>query len=225
MKNLWLFDIDGTLVNINKLHLAAYRRTYLDNGIRLSDKAILSTFGMTEKEMLDSVFSKIGLKYDQYLAEKIKREHQRNIFESINELNSIKPLAGVREFLTILSKHNQYAGIVTGNLKETAELILKKSKLSHFFRIIGYDDNKKSRKQIVKDAVFKAKRKFDFEKVIVIGDTIHDIEAGKHINAFTVAVATGSDKLQKLKAMSPDLALPNLKNYRKIVDAVPNLSS
>lgn len=223
MKNLWLFDIDGTLVNINKLHLATCRRTYLDNGIRLSDKAILSTFGMSEKEMIDRLFPKIRLKYGNGLAEKIKRQHQRNIFDSINELNSIKPLAGVREFLASLSNNNQYAGIVTGNLKDTAELILRKSKLFHFFRVMAYDDNKKSRKQIVKDAVSRAKRKFDFEKVVVIGDTIHDIEAGKSVNAVTIAVATGSDTLKKLKGKNPDFALSNLKNYKKIIKRISGI--
>jgi len=226
MKKLWLFDIDGTLININNLHLATYRRTYLDNGIKVPDKITLSTFGMTENEMHKSVFKKIGLRFNKNLAEKIKQEHQNNVLESIKALNYIKPLKGVLEFLAYLRKNKEYAGIVTGNLRKTAALLLKKSKLSTFFRVTSCDDNRKSRKQIVKDAIAKAKiRKFDFGRVIVVGDTIHDIEAGKYAHAITIAVATGSDSLQKLRSKKPDLIIPNLNNYKTIIEAVSRLSS
>ncbi|MBI1936247.1 HAD family hydrolase [Candidatus Woesearchaeota archaeon] len=220
MKNLWLFDIDGTLVDINRLHLESYKKIYLSNGIKVPDKVIISTFGMTEKELHKEIFKEIGLKYDSHLAEKMKKEHGNALFSSIREIRHIKPIKGVRELLDSMAKNKEFIGVVTGNIKENAMLILKKSRLAHFFSIIGYDDGGKSRKQIVKDTISRARKKFNFENVIVIGDTIYDIEAGKYAKAFTVGVATGSDSLGKLRNAKPDAALRRLTDYKKILRAL-----
>ena len=218
MKNLWLFDIDGTLVNINKLHLANYREIYLKHGIAVSDSLILSTFGMTENEMHKKIFNKLRLPCNEELIKRLNQEHVKGVLKSLNSLNAIKPLGSVLEFLSYLKNNKEYAGVVTGNLKETAEVILNKSGLDGFFSFVCCDDGKKSRKQIIKEAVKKAKsRNYDFKKVIVIGDTIHDIAAGKHANAFTVGVATGSDTLSRLRKAKPDVAVNNLKNFMVIL--------
>jgi len=68
---------------------------------------------------------------------------------------------------------------------------------------------------------------YDFKKIIVIGDTIYDVKAGKALKekyattgqyqVYTVAVSTGFHGMGKLKAEKPDLALPNLSQYRKIL--------
>ena len=221
MANLWLFDIDGTLVNINKIHMDTYRKIYLNNGINVSDELVISTFGMTENEIHKNMFHKMNMSYDKRLIEKIQDQHQKAVVESIKNLKSIAPLEGVTDCLNYLRKNDEYIGVVTGNIKKSAELILKKSKLDKYFSFLGCDSGNQSRKQIVLDAVEKARKlKYDFKKIIVIGDTIHDIEAGKIAGAITVGVATGSGVFAELKKAKADIVLRTLKNYRKIINKI-----
>ena len=61
-----------------------------------------------------------------------------------------------------------------------ARLILEKSGLSKYFDVSSFDDGLSTRAQIVQRAIERAKSmKYDFGKIIVIGDTAYDIEAAK----------------------------------------------
>jgi len=109
--------------------------------------------------------------------------------------------------------------IITGNLEKSAKLILDKANLRQFFDYLSCDDGKSQRKEIVQRAIDEANtQNYQFEKVIVIGDTTYDIEAGKYVNAFTVGVSTGSDNMNKLKESNPDLLLSSLTQYKSILD-------
>ena len=136
-------------------------------------------------------------------------------------VEKIEPLEGVVDFLTYLQNHKEYVGTITGNLKEPAKLILEKSDLRRFFSILSYDDGTKTREQILQHAIDEAKRqKYKFGRVVIVGDTTKDIEAGKYVNAFTVAVATGSDSLLTLKEKNPDIVLQTLRKYQHILEAI-----
>ena len=54
-----------------------------------------------------------------------------------------------------------------------------------------------------------AGRRFQGTDVLVIGDTVHDVSAGKAIGAATVAVATGHASVPELKAAGADCVLPS----------------
>jgi phosphoglycolate phosphatase-like HAD superfamily hydrolase len=125
------------------------------------------------------------------------------------------------EFLSQLRSNGEYVSAITGNLEEPARLILDRAGLTHFFDYLIFDDGKSERKQIVQRAVDEAKqRMYDFNKIVVIGDTTYDIEAGKHVKAFTVGVGSGSDDLEKLWAKNPDFLLPDLTYYKRILEAL-----
>jgi phosphoglycolate phosphatase-like HAD superfamily hydrolase len=57
-------------------------------------------------------------------------------------------------------------------------------------------------------------RRFDPASVFVIGDTPHDIEAGRAAGYFTIAVATGSHTVEELLAQRADLVLEDLASGR-----------
>ncbi len=219
MANLWLFDIDGTLVNINQVHTASYKLDYKDVLERdVSDKLIESTFGMSEIEMHTAVFRDLGIPHDQNVVDKIINGHSAN-FEKAIRSTKVKPLDGVVDFLTYLMDDKEHLGVYTGNIEGPARLMLDRAGVSKYFTILSFDDGNSKRWQIGQRAIDKAKELgYDFNKVVVIGDTTRDIDAGKLLNAYTVAVATGSDDFKKLDAEKPDLTLRSLKDYRKILE-------
>ena len=56
MANLFLFDIDGTLVNLTEVHVQAYLRAYEEvTGFRIPREQILRQFGKPERPMQDAV--------------------------------------------------------------------------------------------------------------------------------------------------------------------------
>ena len=233
MAYVWLFDIDGVLINITKdpkkdPHLKAYQRDYREVlGVEVPSAFIRNAYGMTHIEMHRYIISKPyialklkeqGLLFNDDLSRRLTDAHLPHLMEELQALKYIEPLDGVVKFLTCLQRNNQYIGVVTGNLKEPVDLILKRSGLGGFFSLISCDDGKSTREQILERAIDEAsKRKYDFNRVVVIGDTTRDIEAGKYINAFTVAVATGSEDLETLKGKNPDITLQSLNDYREIL--------
>jgi len=221
MKKLILFDIDGTLVNINKLYInsykAAYKKVY---GINVSSKTIINGFGMAEKEAHKEVLTDAGI-FDLSKVNEVIANHVLNMKEKI-EKTKIVPLKGVIDFLEYLKSNEDYiVGIISGNLEEIGLSILKNAGIYHYFSVFSLDDGRKrGRKGILRFAIATAKKKYSFSKIIVIGDTPKDIRVGKEIGIFTVGVATGSHKIGALKIENPDLVVPNLRNYRHILEAL-----
>ena len=50
----------------------------------------------------------------------------------------------------------------------------------------------------------------DRERVLVIGDTIRDIECARHAGVKVLAVATGHSSVAELAEHQPDVVLPDL---------------
>jgi len=206
MNILWLCDIDGTLVNITQVHLNTYKKLYKEiAGIEVTDEILLPTFGMSEHEMHPAVFKALRIKKDEKLIKKMLAAHPK-YFRTQLSANNIEPLSGVNEFLHKLKKRGEHCGIVTGNLKQNAELILQKAKLLSYFDFIATDDGTKVRWEIVRDAIEIARKKgYVWNKVVVIGDTMSDIEAAWRCAKETgeiiiaVAVATGTCTFAELK--------------------------
>ena len=216
-KHLWLFDIDGVLVNIDRLHTIAYRKDYSDVlGIDVSEELILSTFGLPEEALHENILKNIHIPYDQETIKKLLKA-RRNSFLEVLKAKEVKKLDGVTEFLSTLKNTGQVIGIVTGNTKHIAKLILEQAGILSFFQIIWTSKGNMQRWQIVQAAIDEAKQKgYSFDKTIVLGDTPHDIEAGKKVGAITVAVATGHVDIETLKAAQPNITLKSLKEYKEI---------
>jgi beta-phosphoglucomutase-like phosphatase (HAD superfamily) len=61
---------------------------------------------------------------------------------------------------------------------------------------------------------------FDKRNTVVIGDTPRDVEAGRLGGAYVVAVASGSDSVERLKVEGADVVLPDLADTAAVVAAV-----
>lgn len=223
MKNLYMFDIDGTLVDANHLHTISYKKAYkYVLGIDVSEQAIEDQFGEGERETHIAIFKELGIPFDESLASRITKTFSDQLIKSLQS-EKITPLDGVVQYLTTLRTNGDYLGVVTGNLEKQALLTLQNSGLRKFFSIVSYDDGTKSKEQIVGDALKLAKsERYQFGRIVVVGDTLHDIYAGKSINAFTVGVnsgARGSTTFELLEK-NADLALHGLREYKKIIAAL-----
>jgi len=213
---LWLFDIDGTLVNITPVHLATYQKMYHDIvGVVPSDAVFLSGFGMAEFEMHHFIFEKIGVT-DVSLIPRLISVHT-SYFQKELEHATVVPLPGAVGFLEALKRRGEQIAIVTGNLLENAERILRKAGLHEYFSFISCDSGGMKRWQIVVAAV----QKVEVDEVVIIGDTVHDIVAAREAahslgKKITVAVvATGTCTSKELKDARPDMYFKTLDDYKE----------
>ncbi len=124
-------------------------------------------------------------------------------------------MPGVLETLGILSQKGHFLmGVVTGNFEEAAWAKLERRKIRHFFRFGGFGSDSESRFELTRRALRRGKSllksKISNSDVLVIGDTVHDIAAGKKMGVKTAAVATGQTPVEELLRHSPDFLLRDL---------------
>lgn len=218
MTNLFLFDIDGTLVNLTEVHVQAYLRAYEEiTGFEIPREQILRQFGKPERPMHEEVFQELGIE-DKGRIDKVIQAFEKYDVEAIQSSN-IEPLPGVIDFLKHLVKTNEYSGIITGCIPTVGSSILRRLDLSGYFTIFSYDTGFPNRVEIVRNAIGQADaKKYNYQRVVVIGDTEKDIKSGKAVNAFTVGVATGH--APKSSLYEADLVLDSLIEYKKIMEAL-----
>jgi len=82
----------------------------------------------------------------------------------------------------------------------------------------------KTRADMVRRALAKAEeltgKQFQGKDIVIIGDSIRDIEVGKEFGALTIAVATGFHTAGELAARQPDYLFKSLRDYRKVIKAI-----
>jgi phosphoglycolate phosphatase-like HAD superfamily hydrolase len=104
-------------------------------------------------------------------------------------------LPGVKPLLDELSKTRNLVVLYTGDSPGVTQLVLKATGLSKYFKFSVYGTEAKSRVDMARLAIKKAEQltgdRFKGKDVVIVGDSVRDIECGKQLNALTIAVATG----------------------------------
>ncbi len=243
MTILTLWDIDGNLVDVFDCHTAAYQKAIKAIfGISISPEEIIKNYGKPAKENIAAPLRDKGI-LEEELNEKMQEifsiyysELERNISGQMQE-NSIF-LPGTKHLLEAVKSKKLPMGIVTGNNRIAAEIILRKTGLIKYFdlEISGFGDSKDSRSEIVRHAILAAKEKGIIDnnpRIFVFGDTPNDIIAAKHNGCISIAVI--KDKLSKdmiigskrfenrrniLTEMNPDFLVDDYSDTQRIMDLI-----
>ncbi|MGW5049983.1 HAD family hydrolase [Actinokineospora sp. NPDC004072] len=140
-----------------------------------------------------------------------------------------RALPGAAALLAALAEQpGVVQSLVTGNLPELAACKLEAFDLHHHldFEIGGYGAHSPDRHDLVAAAMKAAAEKYatSFEpgRVVVIGDTPHDIAAALHHGAIGVGVATGRSTVEELKDSGAHLVLEDLSDTPVVLAALVN---
>ena len=183
-----IFDLDGTLVDSNELHVASWERAFRKFGKRFS---------------LDQLREQIGKGSDQYLPEFLTEEEIERFGEELDEYRSalfakeyaprVKPFPKVRELFERVRSDDKRIALATSS---------KKSESKRYTKLLGIedlidaetnaDDAKKSKPcpDIFEAALHKLGHPLPNE-VIVVGDTPFDVEAALKIGLQTIGMLCG----------------------------------
>jgi pyrophosphatase PpaX len=179
--NTVLFDFDGTLLDSNDLIADSWRHTVRSFvGRSVTDDEVRRTLG----EMLIDSMRWLMPEIDPKEAVDFYRDYQREIF-----LDSIGLYDGTERVLRTLKAAGYKTALVTSRMKSSTFRALEKFGITELFdAVLTASDTDKFKPDpepifITLDMI-GAKP----EDAIFIGDTNHDIEAGKAARVFTVLV-------------------------------------
>jgi phosphoglycolate phosphatase-like HAD superfamily hydrolase len=132
-------------------------------------------------------------------------------------------MPGARELLEALDGHDHlHLALLTGNYREAAEIKLQHFELWDFFEWGAFSDDAADRNALVPIAKHRAGI-YDIpveaiQRVIVIGDTPHDIECARVAGAQCIAVATGGYTVEQLREYGADTVLTDLSDTQRVVE-------
>ncbi len=223
MKQLLLFDIDGTLVSGGPAK-QAFHEALLQTFETAGAIEVHEFSGKTDPQIARELLVGAGLPneqvdaglpdlFDRYLAG----------LEAKLPESPMRILPGVIELVESLDADPGVAlGLVTGNVARGARLKLAATGIGDRFRVGGYGSDAEERNHLPGIALQRAEEtwglRFDPEAVVVIGDTPRDIECGQAHGLRTLAVATGSYSAEQLAESGPDHLFEDFAEVDRVLD-------
>lgn len=223
---LVIFDLDQTLVDLISVHDEATRELFSKffgvdarlTEIDFAGKNLIDNFselarlkGVPEEIFQKNVPQLLG-NYETAFIKRLPKDAKNYV------------IPGARELLSALSKTAHVIALYTGNSGKIARAVLKVTGLGKYFRLCFYGTEVKSRADMVGLAAEKAEKlagqQFKSKDIVVIGDSIRDVESGKAYDALSIAVATGFHSRAQLRAAGADFIFDGVKEWREILEAM-----
>ncbi len=218
VKKILLFDIDGTLLLTGGAGKIAFEKAVEELFGFKNSWGNLVPDGKTDPIIIEEIMTPLmGSPLSQSEYDELCRRYHRHFEIEVARVEKFKVMPGIVELLKILSGNPSFAlGIATGNFRKAADMKLRRGGLEHYFTFGGFACDAADRRELTKIGYERGKtfcgENIASSNVVVIGDTIHDIRAGKSIGAKTVAVCTGSTLPETLQPMEPDYLFQDLRD-------------
>ena len=204
MKPLILFDLDGTLIDTTELILQSFAHAF-DAHLpgRLPTRAdLVSTFGRSLPAALLELAVLNGVADPERLADEMLatyREFQRHHHDTL-----IQPFDGIAEMLDALDSRGYRLGVVTSKMQHFARRGMRIFDLEKYFDVAVFHDDVTRHKPDPEPLLEAARRAgADPREAFYIGDSIHDVVAGRAAGMTTVAVLWGPFEREVLEAVTP----------------------
>jgi HAD superfamily hydrolase (TIGR01509 family) len=194
---VFLFDLDGTLVDSVYQHVLAWKEALDTEGIELSVWRIHRKIGMSGGLFTNQLLRETGLEISADLVNRLRKAHA-DAYQ--RQTTQIRPLPGACELLSQLSQMGIPWAIATSGRMETAAVNLA---------ALGVDPDKTP--VVTRDQVKYAKPDPDLflaaaarlgapiERAVVVGDSIWDMLAATRCRALGVGLLSGGYGLEELQ--------------------------
>jgi phosphoglycolate phosphatase-like HAD superfamily hydrolase len=232
--HICFLDIDGTLLLTGGAGQAAFAQTLAEDfGIPQID-ANVGFSGRSDRAIAMDLFSSHGIEPSEENWRRFSTGYLQRLEGKLRTREGFV-LPGVHQLLNALRSRGDVAlGLLTGNLREGARRKLVHYGLWDWFPFGGFGDEHMERCDIAAAALSAAELHLNGQttqngddgdaarRVIVIGDTPHDISCGRSINARCVAVPTGNIPAAALRDSRPDVLVETLEDVRPILALLDN---
>ncbi len=215
MTTIVLFDIDLTLIRTNGAGLRAMDRTFLHLYGIPDAFAGMAFAGRTDGAILRDGYVRHAL-HDRDLLLEFEAFRVRYFVElerELRETGGVDVLPGVVPLLGILQQRRDVRlGLGTGNYRTAAELKLRHVGLWDPFAGGGFADDSEDRAEVIAAGIARLKAGIaaPVDRVWIVGDSPHDVSAGKANGALVLGVATGRSDREELAAAGADVVMEDL---------------
>lgn len=210
-----LFDIDGTLITTGGAGKRAFGQACEETlGIPKATDTI-QLGGRTDLGIAREILQAHHLQPRPEAIQQTFEAYLRHLAENLNDGQS-RILPGVIKLIEDLKQLPQppTLALLTGNLARGAQIKLHHLNLWQHFAWGIYGDHHPQRNALAHDALKMAREKIDPAlspaQILIIGDTIRDIQCARAIGARVLAVTTGEATREELTRHHPDLLLDDL---------------
>ena len=190
-----LFDIDGTLVDTNYLHVLAWRRVFLDHDEpQITAARIHRLVGMGSDELLETLFE--GPRPGHLSLAELKAERARQ-FDALK--HEIRVLPGAADLLRAVHGRGARVVLATSAEKSDLEALLKAIDADEAIDAVtsaGEVDAAKPAPDLFCVALEEAGTAP--EATVVVGDTVWDVQAASRAGLRCVGVTSGGISREEL---------------------------
>ncbi len=221
MIKLVAFDWNGTILSDTVACLVGDDAALVALGYKpISLKKFQETFEIP----LVHFYKKIGVNPK---IPKAKFEKSETIFHATYEARAAnsRTRAGTRDLLKWLKEHNIPSVIFSNHIDYQIVKHLKRLRIENYFdTVIGNEQTyqvlfKRSKGDKLKD--YLKTNNVKPSEILVVGDTVEEIEIARELGAISVAITNGYNSTKRLKSKKPDYLLNDL---RKIEGIITNIN-
>jgi phosphoglycolate phosphatase len=225
------FDIDGTLLSttgagVAAMQTAARRRfgeAFSFDGIPVA--------GRLDPLIIADAFARNGIADTPEHHAALRADYVMILESILVDAAHAEALPGVHDLLAALAEPARHGrvtlALLTGNFEETGLLKLRRCGIDPALFAFGvYGDHAPAsppkREDLVPVGMERARsrgtRSYSPGEFVVIGDTPHDVRCAVVHGGRSLAVATGRSSVEELRSAGADLAVPDLRDTRGLVD-------
>ncbi|MCV7419371.1 HAD family hydrolase [Mycobacterium yunnanensis] len=204
-----LFDIDGTLVDSNYLHVHAWQRAFDEVDVDVESWRIHRGIGMDGSSLL----KELAPDSDDEVKERAKDLHSRFYLETARLL---KPLPGTRRLLDLVNATGLQVVLATSAPEDELELLRKVLDQDEIVSAVTSSEDVETAKpqpDIVEVALRRAG--VDARQAVFVGDSVWDVQAAARAGVECIGVESGGVDVLRLQSEG---AVAVYRNPRDLAD-------
>jgi HAD superfamily hydrolase (TIGR01509 family) len=189
-----LFDIDGTLIDSNYLHVHAWQRAFSEHGQEVESWRIHRRIGMDGSTLVDELVPEIS----EDAADRLKDLNSR-YYKELTSL--LRPLPGALQLLDAVAAKGLQVVLATSAPEDELAIlrkVLNRDDIVSAVTSSGDVDTAKPEPGIVQVALDRAD--VDPDRAVFVGDSVWDVRAAKRAGLPCIGVESGGIDRRLLEA-------------------------
>ncbi|WP_346231865.1 HAD family hydrolase [Parafrigoribacterium mesophilum] len=210
-----LFDIDGTLVDSNYSHIAAWSKALAQLGEPVDSWRIHRAIGMDSAKLLDALLHEHAVE----LGDRAKELHQQYFLDAASQLRAF---AGARDLIQTLSARGLRIVLATSAPEKELDVLTQVLQVQDAVAEVTSASDVEAAKpepDIIEAALAKART--PASAAIMVGDAVWDIEAAARAGVPCVAVCSGGTGALELREAGAVAVYDDVADLLAHLDAGP----